>query len=148
MRSVFVSPSSDDVGLPSRQLPIAAEVRILGRSLAEALQGDLHPDGRRFTWRLPPRPAAAFNAAAAGAGLLPRRPPANLIPLGYAPGQALARQADVMIHHCRHGPTLAALAAGTPALEDARYSGLTPAAGQQLAGHPGAADIIETPPQA
>ena len=53
---------------------------------------------------------------------LPRRLPANFIPLSYAPGQALARRADVMIHHGGHGSTLTALAAGTPALIIPTYS--------------------------
>jgi UDP:flavonoid glycosyltransferase YjiC (YdhE family) len=203
---------------------------ILGIPLVEVLQGDLHPDGRGFTWWLPPRPApspvGAFNAALADAGLppvdkaarlllggtavvvgspatdpvpdpalphvgalawgdptvqlpaaipppgrrpliflyagkpqyapgktiwcdsaivldaciqalagldadvvvgaghqeLPRGLPANFIPLGYAPGQALARRADVMVHHGGHGSTLTALAAGTPALIIPTYS--------------------------
>jgi len=42
--------------------------------------------------------------------------PANFVMLQYAPGQALARRADLMVHHGGHGSTLTALAAGTPAL--------------------------------
>jgi hypothetical protein len=42
--------------------------------------------------------------------------PANFVAFTYAPGQALARRADVMVHHGGHGSTLTALAAGTPAL--------------------------------
>jgi UDP:flavonoid glycosyltransferase YjiC (YdhE family) len=42
--------------------------------------------------------------------------PANFVAVEYAPGQALARRADVMIHHGGHGSTLTTLAAGTPAL--------------------------------
>jgi hypothetical protein len=53
---------------------------------------------------------------------LPRPLPANFIPLGYAPGRALARRADVMVHHGGHGSTLTALAAGTPALIIPTYS--------------------------
>lgn len=59
-----------------------------------------------------------------GAGYqeLPRPLPTNFIPLDYAPGQALARRADLMIHHGGHGSTLTALAAGTPALIIPTYS--------------------------
>lgn len=47
---------------------------------------------------------------------LPLGTPANVIALDYAPGQALARRADVMVHHGGHGSTLTGLTAGTPAL--------------------------------
>ena len=53
----------------------------------EILQGDLHPDGRGFTWWLPPSPAPspadAFNAALAQAGLPPADKAARLL-LGAA----------------------------------------------------------------
>ncbi len=58
----------------------------------------------------------------AGHQELPRPLPANFIPLSYVPGQALARRADVMIHHGGHGSTLTALAAGIPALIIPTYS--------------------------
>jgi len=58
----------------------------------------------------------------AGHQELPRELPANFLALDYAPGQALARRADVMIHHGGHGSTLTALAAGTPALIIPTYS--------------------------
>ena len=52
-----------------------AAARILNVPLVEVLQADLHPDGRGFTWWLPPTPApgpaGAFNAALARAGLPP-----------------------------------------------------------------------------
>ena len=48
--------------------------------------------------------------------------PANFVAFDYAPGQALARRADVIIHHGGHGSTLTALAAGTPALIIPTYS--------------------------
>ena len=53
---------------------------------------------------------------------LPDGLPSNVTPLEYAPGQALAKRADVMIHHGGHGSTLTALAAGTPALVIPTYS--------------------------
>ncbi len=218
-----------DIVVDSFDAGWCAAARILNIPLVEVLQADLHPDGRGFTWWLPPSPApspaGAFNAALARAGLppvdkaarlllgaaavvvgspatdpvpdpalphvgalawgdpaaelpaipppgrrpliflyggkprynprvtlwcdsaivldaciqalagldadvvvgagnqeLPRRLPANFIPLAYAPGQALARRADVMIHHGGHGSTLTALAAGTPALIIPTYS--------------------------
>jgi UDP:flavonoid glycosyltransferase YjiC (YdhE family) len=52
----------------------------------------------------------------AGNQSLPDSLPANFTALAYAPGQALARRADLMIHHGGHGSTLTALAAGTPAV--------------------------------
>jgi len=62
--------------------------RILGIPLVEVLQGDLHPDGRGFTWWLPPRPApspaGAFNAALARAGLPPVDKAARLLLGGAA----------------------------------------------------------------
>ena len=219
-----------DIVVDSFDAGWCSAARILGIPYVEILQGDLHPDGRGFTWWLPPSPAPspadAFNAALAQAGLppadkaarlllgaatvvagspatdpvpdpalphtgaltwgdpaaelpaaipppgrrpliflyggkprympgmttwgdsaivldaciqalagldanvvvgaghqqLPRPLPANFIPLDYAPGQALARRADVMIHHGGHGSTLTALAAGTPALIIPTYS--------------------------
>lgn len=219
-----------DIVVDSFDAGWCAAARILAIPLVEILQGDLHPDGRGFTWWLPPTPAPspadAFSAALARAGLppvdkaarlllgaatvvvgspatdpvpdpalphvgaltwgdpaaalpsvipppgrrpliflyggkprynpqvtlwcdsaivldaciqalagldadvvvgagnqqLPRPLPANFTPLDYAPGQALARRADVMIHHGGHGSTLTALAAGTPALIIPTYS--------------------------
>ncbi len=62
--------------------------RILGIPLVGVLQGDLHPDGRGFTWWLPPRPApspaGAFNAALARAGLPPVDKAARLLLGGAA----------------------------------------------------------------
>lgn len=58
----------------------------------------------------------------AGNQELPDSLPANFIPLDYAPGQALARRADVMVHHGGHGSTLTALTAGTQALIIPTYS--------------------------
>ena len=66
--------------------------------------------------------AGANAVVGAGHQLLPRPLPANFRPPGYAPGQALDRRADVMIHHGGHGSTLTALAAGTPALIIPTYS--------------------------
>ena len=215
-----------DIVVDSFDAGWCAAARILSIPLVEVLQGDLHPDGRGFTWWLPPGPGGAFNAALARAGLppvdkaarlllggaavvagspatdpvpdpalphvgvlawgdpvaelppaipppgrrpliflyagkpryapgktiwcdsaivldaciqalagldadvvagaghqdLPRPLPANFMPLSYAPGRALARRADVMVHHGGHGSTLTALAAGTPALIIPTYS--------------------------
>jgi UDP:flavonoid glycosyltransferase YjiC (YdhE family) len=52
----------------------------------------------------------------AGNQRLPESLPSNFLALDYAPGNLLARRADVIIHHGGHGSTLRALAAGTPAL--------------------------------
>jgi UDP:flavonoid glycosyltransferase YjiC (YdhE family) len=52
----------------------------------------------------------------AGNQLVPESLPSNFMAFDYAPGQLLARRADVMIHHGGHGSSHTALAAGTPAL--------------------------------
>jgi len=81
-----------------------------------------------WTWSLPSRESTVMTYSlrrknmSAGHQLLPRPLPANFRPPGYAPGQALDRRADVMIHHGGHGSTLTALAAGTPALIIPTYS--------------------------
>jgi len=53
---------------------------------------------------------------AGGYQALPTSIPANVTVLEFAPGQALARRADVFVHHGGHGSTLTGLTAGTPAL--------------------------------
>jgi len=59
-----------------------------GHPLVEVLQGDLHPDGRGFTWWLPPlpapSPAGTFNAALARVGLPPVDKAARLLLGGAA----------------------------------------------------------------
>jgi hypothetical protein len=52
----------------------------------------------------------------AGNQSMPDSLPSNFMAFDYAPGNLLARRADVMIHHGGHSSTLTALAAGTPAL--------------------------------
>jgi len=59
---------------------------------------------------------------AGGYQALPQNIPANVTVLDYAPGQALAGRADVIVHHGGHGSTLTGLTAGTPALVIPTYS--------------------------
>ena len=59
---------------------------------------------------------------AGGYQALPSSTPDNVTVLDYAPGQALARRADMIVHHGGHGSTLTGLTAGTPALVIPTYS--------------------------
>jgi hypothetical protein len=52
----------------------------------------------------------------AGNQPVPDSLPSNFMAFAYAPGNLLARRAEVMIHHGGHSSTLTALGAGTPAL--------------------------------
>ena len=78
---------SPDIVVDSFDAGWCAAARILNVPLVEVLQADLHPDGRGFTWWLPPSPApspaGAFNAALARAGL-PRVDKAARLVLGAA----------------------------------------------------------------
>lgn len=59
---------------------------------------------------------------AAGNQPYPDDLPANFTALPYVTGSALARRADLMIHHGGHGSYLTALAAGIPAVAIPTYS--------------------------
>ena len=157
MRIVFVSLRSDDLGLPSHLLPVAAELRERGHDVAFAS----------------PDPAPARLIASAGFGNLKCPPmrassskvfaePTPLVRdydhflalLGWCDPEFTARQIEDCMPVLRAwGPDIVVDsfdASGTP-LEDPRYWDSAQAAAHQLArlpGTAGAARLIETLPGA